>query len=78
MGAMTGDVIPRKQIEEAQAARCFNRLKSDEYIPLRRLMERRLDRLLDTLKKSNDISNIRWIQGQVSVIEWFLDSIKNS
>lgn len=78
MGAMTGDVIPRRKIEEEQAVRCFNRLKSDEFTPLRRLMERRLDRLLDTLKKSNDITGIRWVQGQVNVIEWFLDSIKNS
>ncbi len=77
MDAMNGDLVPRLKLE-GQVVRCFNRLKGDEYIPLRKLLEARLERLLDTLKKSNDLTTIRWIQGQVNVYEWFLNGIKNS
>ena len=38
----------------------------------------RLERLYDTLKKSNDINMIRFVQGQISAFEWFINSVDNS
>ncbi len=72
-----GDAAHIRILEE-QVKRCFTRLKGDEFTPLQRMLEYRLERLLDTLKKSNDINAIRWVQGQVVVYEWFLDNIKRS
>ena len=67
-----------QRVLEERAQRCFRQLKADDFEPLSRLINMRLDRLYDTLKKSNDINMIRFVQGQISAFEWFINSVDNS
>lgn len=67
--------VEQRALEE-RAQRCFRLLKADDYQPLTRLINQRLDRLVDTLKKANDINTVRYLQGQISVYEWFINSVE--
>lgn len=78
MVPVKGENPSQARVAEEQVRRCFTRLKADEFIPLTRLVRGRIARLTDTLKKSNDMTSIRWIQGQLSAYEWFLNSIEHS
>lgn len=74
----TKKVSPEQfKIMERQADIALARLKADEFSSLVRLINFRLKGLFDTLKKSDDISTIRWLQGQIAVYEWLINKISS-
>lgn len=60
---------------ESRSKQILKKMKSPEFEPLTKVIQLKLNRLFDTLKKSDDIKTIRYIQGQISVYEAILNDI---